>query len=82
MKASATPIALVLFAAAVVYAGMTIYEDKSAVCSVTLYSQSGTPIGKWTSAGRVKFTASGCSFTTDDGRSVSVGSPYVVERQR
>ena len=82
MKASATPIALVLFTAALIYAGVSIYEDKSAVSMITLYGASGAPVARWIGKGRVKMTASGCSFTADDGREISIGGTYLVERQR
>ncbi len=74
-------VALAIGGAAVVYVLFTVFptDERS---SITLYSQSGAPIGKWIGKGRVKITDSGCSFTSEDGKELSIGGPYVVERQR
>lgn len=82
MKVSA-PLVLCLSVAALSCAGF-VWQDRLEAerHTITLYSQNGAPIGKWIGKGKVKATPSGCSFTSEDGREMMIGNPYVVERQR
>lgn len=77
------PLALCLTTAALLSAGWLYIDHKKAEThTISLYGASGAPIGKWIGKGGVKITTSGCSFTAEDGREITIGGTYLIESQR